>query len=93
MFDEFVKKVNTIDSDKQNLKKILKILIKRHLIPVNLLWPIQDFNRLAKINFNARMLDASKNLATKIQLENPFDLGDKNREKIKKLQNFDLSLI
>lgn len=39
------------------------------------------------------MLDASKNLATKIQLENPFDLGDKNREKIKKLQNFDLSLI
>ena len=32
-----LKKVNAIDSDKQNLKKILKILIKRHLIPVNLL--------------------------------------------------------
>ena len=39
------------------------------------------------------MLEASKNLATKIQLDNPFDLGDKNREKIKILQNLGLSLI
>ena len=36
MCNELVKKVNTIDSNKQNLeKKRLKMLIKRCLIPVN----------------------------------------------------------
>ena len=37
------------------------------------------------------MAKVSKNLATKTQIENKLDLRDKNREKIKKLQNVDLS--
>ena len=48
----------------------------------------QDFNRLAKINVHVRIENALENLATKNQLENAFNLGDKNREHIKKLQLF-----
>ena len=33
----------------------------------------QDFNRLTKINFDARMLKASRNFAIKKQVENPLD--------------------
>ena len=32
-----------------------------------------------------------KNLATKKQVENALDLGDKHREKMKKIQMFDIS--
>ena len=45
MCNELVKKVNTIDSNKQNLeKKILKMLIKICLIPVNCDTRIQYIN-------------------------------------------------
>ena len=37
------------------------------------------------------MAAALKNIATEKQVENAFDLGDKNREKIKNIQKFDLS--
>lgn len=42
------------------------------------------------INFNSRMTEASKNLATKKQIDSALDLGDKSREQIKKIQMFDL---
>ena len=51
----------------------------------------QDFNRLTKINFDTRLAETSKNLATKRQLENTLDLGDKHREKMTKIQTFSLS--
>ena len=41
----------------------------------------QKFDRLTKVNFDARMGEALKSLATKTQVENALDLGD---EKIKK---------
>ena len=37
----------------------------------------QNFDRLTKINFNARMTEASKNLATKKQVQNALDLEHK----------------
>ena len=46
---------------------------------------------LTKINFDARMTEKPKNLATKRQVENGFDLRDKNIVKIKKIEVFDLS--
>ena len=46
---------------------------------------------LTKINFDARMTEKPKNLATKRQVENGFDLRDKNIVKIKKIEMFDLS--
>ena len=36
-FHELVKKMYAINSNKKNLKKRLKMLIKRYVIPVNLL--------------------------------------------------------
>lgn len=42
---------------------------------------------LTKINFDARMTEKPKNLATKRQVENGFDLRDKNIVKIKKNWN------
>ena len=47
----------------------------------------QEFNRLAKVNVNARIAVASKNLATKRQVENALDWGDKNREKIRNFKH------
>lgn len=47
----------------------------------------QEFNRLAKVNVNARITVASKNLATKRQVENALDWGDKNREKIRNFKH------
>ena len=37
VYDELVKEVNAIDLNKQNLEQKLKMLIKRYLVPVNLL--------------------------------------------------------
>ena len=37
------------------------------------------------------MAEVSKNLATTNQVKTVFDRGDKNREKLKRLQEFDLS--
>ena len=78
MYDELVKKANTIDSNK--ILKRLKMLIKRYLTPVNL---FEEFSTLTVININARMTEASKNYTTKNQAKTALDLGDKNREKIK----------
>ena len=47
----------------------------------------QYFNILRKINFNARMAEALKKLATKKQVENALDLGNKNAEKNLKTSN------
>ena len=55
---------------KKILKKRLNILIKRHLIPVNLL--------LSK----TLIAVALKKLVTEKQVEKAFDLGNRNREKI-----------
>ena len=64
------------------------MLIKIFLIPLNLLWPKSLIDYKSK--FFTRIAEASKNLATKTQVENALGLGDKKREK-KKLQTFDLS--
>ena len=65
---------------KKILKKRLNILIKRRLIPVNLL--------LSK----TLIAVALKKLVTEKQVEKAFDLGNRNREKILKIiQTFDLS--
>ena len=48
-----------------------------------------EFNRLAKINFDARTKQAAKSLASKIQADNALGLADKNREK-NKLKTFKL---
>ena len=39
------------------------------------------------------MTEVSKSLEAKKQIKNVLDLGDKNREKIKQLETFDLSYI
>ena len=44
---------------------------------------IYKFNRLIKIKFYARIVEASKNLATKNQVKTTLDLVDKMREKQK----------
>ena len=88
--NKLVKKINTTDSDKQNLEKKSEEVDK--MIPDTIEFIVtQDFNRLTKMNFTARMAEALKNFATKKQVENAFELGYKNREKIEKLQTFDLS--
>ena len=38
VYDELVKKVNTIDSDKPNLENEVKYFNKRYLILIKLLW-------------------------------------------------------
>ena len=50
-----------------------------------------EFNTLAKISSDARMQKAAKSLASKSQVDSALDIADKSREKIKKLQTFDLS--
>ena len=47
-----------------------------------------EFNRLTKTNFDARMKEATKKLASKSEVKNALDLGDKNREKIQKGHTF-----
>ena len=42
-----------------------------------------ELNILTEINFNARITEVSKSIATKKQVENALGLGDKNREKNK----------
>ena len=85
-----LKRVNTIDSDKQNFNKKLKMLIKKIPDTSNFI-ATQEFNRLTKIIFHARMAEASKKLATKKQIENALDIENKSTVKMKQLQIFDLS--
>ena len=70
-YDELVKNVNTIYSKQENKKTpdTSKFILSQY------------FNILRKINFNARMAEALKRLATKKQVENALDLGNKNAEK------------
>ena len=48
-------------------------------------------SRLSKISFDSRIKEAAKSVARKSQLDNALDIADKSREKIRKLQTFDLS--
>ena len=54
-----------------------------------------EFNRLTKISFDARMTEARKSLQVKVktvsQKDTALDVADKNREKVKKLQTYNLS--
>ena len=49
-----------------------------------------EFIRLTKVNFDARMKQELKGIASKSQLDAALDMANKNREKIKKLQTFKL---
>ena len=80
VYDEFVKKVNAIDLNKQNIEKRIEDVNKK--IPdTSKFIETHKFNRLPKVDFHARKEEASKNLATERQIENVLDLGDKKREK------------
>ena len=61
--DELVKKGNAVDSDKQNLKKNIEYVDKK-ILDTNKFIATKEFNRLTKINFNAKMAEAWKKLAT-----------------------------
>ena len=79
------------DSDKVNLKKMIEDVDKK-ITDTTKFIETQYFNKLTKLNFDARMAETSEYLATKNQVETEIDLKDKNREKIKqKVQTLDLS--
>lgn len=46
-----------------------------------------DFNRLAKIMFDARIKEAARWFVNDSHVNNAFDIAGKNREKIKKSAN------
>ena len=77
MYDEFVKKVNAVDSNKENLEKKIEDVDKK-ILDTSQFIETQEFNRLTKMD--ARMAVASKIFATKKQEENALDLGDKNKK-------------
>ena len=62
--DELVKKVNSIDSKKQKLEKKIEDVYGK-IRDTSKFVEIHAFNRLTKIEFNTRMEEASKDLATK----------------------------
>ena len=80
VYDEFVKKVNAVDSNEENFEKKIEDIDKK-ILDISQFIETQDFNRLTKMD--ARMAVASKTLTTKKQGENALDLGDKKN--IKKL--------
>ena len=47
---------------------------------------ITGFNRLTKIDFDARIKAATKNLVSESQLDTALDIADKSREEIYKVQ-------
>ena len=77
-FDELVKIVDTIKSNKQNLEEKIEGVNKKlsDTIKFNV---TKGFNRLTKIDFFTRLAEASPNLSTKKQVQNAFYLGYKNR--------------
>ena len=68
VYYDLVKKVNAIDSNRQNLKEKVK---KRHLTPANLIWPKN------LIDLDAKLTESLKSMATKQQIENALNLGNK----------------
>ena len=50
-----------------------------------------ELNRLTKINSDAKMKEAVKNLAIKSQVQNALDISDKIEKKLKKNQTSDLN--
>ena len=52
-----------------------------------------NFNKSTKVNFNAKMAEAPKDIAIKNQVETALDLGDGNRNKITGFKTFDLSFL
>ena len=80
LYDELVIRVNTTYPDKENLeKKIENVDIK--ISNTSKFIVTQNFNSLTKMNFNARMAEASKNLRTKKPVEKSLYLGNKDRQK------------
>ena len=77
-----IKKVSTIGWNKSNLEEKIEDVDKSIRNTTKFI-VIQDFNRITKLHFNARMTEASNNLKSKNQVENTLELGDKNKEKIK----------
>ena len=70
------KKIEDVDKKITNNSKVIKT---------------KEIKRFITTNFNTRIIETPQKRTTKKQLENALDLGDKNREKIKKLQTFDLT--
>ena len=48
-----------------------------------------EFNRLVKINFDARMKEAAKDLATKGDMRNALNIGKQNRRITKRFDTYD----
>ena len=44
-----------------------------------------EFSRLTEIKFDAKITEASKNLAFKMQIDYALDLADKNKAQIKNI--------
>ena len=59
VYYKLVTKINTIDSDKRNLEKEIGDVDKK-ISDTSRYNEAQDFNRLTKINVDARMEEASK---------------------------------
>ena len=76
-----IKKVSTIGWNKSNLEEKIED-VDKNIRNTTKFIVIQDFNRITKLHFNARMTEASNNLKSKNQVENTLELGDKNKEKI-----------
>ena len=64
MYHELVKKVDTIDRDKQNLEKKIEDVGKKFPDTSKFI-QAEEYNILATMNFNARMTDIPKNFAPK----------------------------
>ena len=65
MYNEFIKKVNTIDLGKQNLEKKKYEEVDKKISDTSKFIVTQDFNMLTKINFNASKTKAEKHFQLK----------------------------
>ena len=62
------------------MKERLDVLVKKILYASKII-EAEYFNILTKISFNVRMVEASKTLSTKNQVETAHDLRNRNRKK------------
>ena len=76
--------VTTISSEKKILKKFEDVDKKTPDITKCI--ATRNFNRLIKTNFNRVVTEMSKGFASKNQVETRLDLGDQNRDEMKKLK-------
>ena len=61
------------------IQKLQKLRTK-YFIPVIFI-NIKEFNKLTKTDFDARMKEAEKSFASKTEVSQALDLGDKQRKK------------